>query len=106
MKNLRRQLLAVLASVLVASTCAGALRWEQLSTAPAAELTEEERVDVRVDNGSIYITVNRPVQVRVLTIVGQLIATDTLQPGTSRLRLTARGIYILKIGSTTKRISI
>lgn len=106
MRRIRRQILALMAAVAVSASCVGALHWELIASAPAAELTEEERVDVRVDNSTIYITVNRPVQVRVLSIVGQLIASDTIQPGTSRLRLSAKGIYILKIGSSTKRISI
>lgn len=105
-KRLCRYILVLAAVVAVALPCAGVLRWELVSPAPAVELAEEEYADVRVDNGTVYITVNRPVQVKVLTIVGQLIANDNLQPGTSRLRLTAKGIYILKIGSVTKRISI
>jgi len=106
MRNLRRHIFAVATAIMTVAVCSGALHWEMLAPAPAAELSEEERIDIKVDNGSIYITVNRPVQAKVLTIVGQLIANDNLQPGTSRLKITAKGIYILKIGSLTKRISI
>ena len=65
-----------------------------------------ERIDVRVRDGHVYVSTNRPVSVKVITILGQPVATRNMQAGTMRLRLPFRGIYILKAGETTRRINI
>lgn len=69
------------------------------------ELAPEE-VTVDVEDGYIVVTLARPAQVKVFTILGQPVMTTNLGAGTSRLRLPARGIYILKIGTITRRITL
>lgn len=65
-----------------------------------------EKIDIAVREHYVLISVNRPTPVKVFTILGQPVATRTIQPGTVRLRLPIRGIYILKAGETTRRINI
>lgn len=67
-----------------------------------------EKIDVVVvrDSGEVIISANRSTPVKIFTILGQPVASRTIQPGTVRLRLPLRGIYILKAGETTKRINI
>ena len=72
---------------------------------PVVELAPEE-VTVTVDDGYILISLPRQAQVKIFTILGQPVMTTNLGAGTSRLRLPARGIYILKIGTITRRITI
>lgn len=105
-KLLTRILLLTLAAALtVPATAAPAQksRWEQVETAPG-DLSEELAVVVR-DN-FIYVTVYRPTAVKLFTILGQPVSQVTLPAGTSRFKVAARGIYILKAGSTTRRITI
>ncbi len=78
-------------------------RWEQVESVEA-EMTDD--VSVAVRDNCIYVTVSRPTTVKLFTILGQPISQVSLQPGTSRFRVGARGIYILKIGSITRRITI
>lgn len=78
-------------------------RWEQMETVET-ELTDDVSVTVR--DGHIYVTVTKPSQIKLFTILGQPISQVTLPPGTSRFKVTARGIYILKIGSITRRVTI
>lgn len=59
-----------------------------------------------VDGPRVYIEVERPVTVKVFSILGQLISQRTLQPGTYRLTIRSKGIYILKADEYTKRINI
>ncbi len=84
--------------------------WEQVQSPQAVSSRSddgnEERVDVTVRDGYIYVTTPRPVTVRVMTILGQLISQQNLPEGTSRLKVTSRGIYILKAGSQTHRVTI
>lgn len=82
---------------------APAARWEQVETA-AADLPDDAAVTVRDNN--IYVTVARPTAVKLFTILGQPVSQATLPAGTSRFKVAARGIYILKLGSSTRRITI
>lgn len=107
-----RQLLTILAVTLWALTVSGASpRWENVST-PVSSMSQVEQkiddngVEVAVNDGYIYIGTTRPVTVKVFTILGQLISQESLATGTHRLRMTARGVYILKIGPTTRRVTI
>lgn len=90
----------------VASRQAAAVpvRWEQvevMETDPG-----NDYVAVAVRDNAIYVTVAAPTQVKLFTILGQPVSQATLQAGTTRLRVAAKGIYILKAGSVTRRITI
>ncbi len=84
-----------------------ASRWELVEQLPA-ELVEpqNEHVEVIVRDGVIYISAPRPTQVKLFTILGQLVAQAQLPAGTARIRPAGRGIYILKAGSFTCRVTI
>ncbi len=83
-------------------------QWEEMES----ELVVTDRgdngdvLDITVKDGYVYVTTSKPVTVKIFSILGQLISQKTIQPGTSRTRITARGIYILKVGSVTRRITI
>lgn len=85
-------------------------RWEVLSaTEPNQNLDAgtAELLDVQVrDDGSVYITTDRSAKIEVFSILGQLITSKQVPAGTVRLTLGARGIYILKSGTATRRINL
>ncbi|MCM1068158.1 MAG: T9SS type A sorting domain-containing protein [Muribaculaceae bacterium] len=62
--------------------------------------------EVSVHEGRIYITVDKPVKIEVFSILGQLVASRTIAPGTVRLTIGNRGIYILKGAGSTRRINL
>lgn len=63
-------------------------------------------VEIYGNNGVITIRTQRRIQVRVFTILGQLVSQVTLNPGTAELRINARGIYIVKIGNITQKVAL
>lgn len=79
-------------------------RWETVETV-VAELSDE-CFDVAVRDNYIYVYAPRPVNIKLFTILGQLVSQGSLPAGTSRLRVANRGIYILKAGTLTRRITI
>lgn len=79
-------------------------RWEQV-TSVATEIPDDG-IDVAVRDNYIYVNTPRQVNVKVFTILGQLVSQGNLPPGVSRLRVNARGIYILKAGTVTRRVTI
>jgi len=97
---------------LTAGVAFAARNWEEVSNPPAAiqqqdKLSlEQDDVEILIHDGYIYITSARPVQVKVFTILGQIISAETVPAGNHRLKLKSRGIYILRIGTQTRRITI
>lgn len=82
--------------------------WEivQQYSVPADSGDEQaERLDVTVRGGYLYVTVTRPVTVRLFTILGNLVSQRNLPAGTSRLRLKGRGMYLLKTDRGTRRVT-
>ena len=82
--------------------------WEKVGgvNAELVEQSSGEGFDVKVVDGAIVLTVARQSNVKLFTILGQLVAEKQLEPGVWRFPLSARGIYILKTGSATRRITI
>lgn len=70
------------------------------------EHIESEDASFSSTRGYIYVMAAKPVQVRVLTILGQTLEQATLPPGRHRFRLKAKGIYIIKIGTATRRVTV
>lgn len=108
-----RRLLTILVVALWAIAASGAgPRWESVDMPPRIPPAIEQRTDegaavsVTVSDGFIYVATSRPLPIKVFSILGQLISQDTLQPGYHRLRISARGVYILKLGSATRRVTI
>lgn len=110
-RNITCRLVVALLFIIMATADLNAVKWEKMSTSPAQEtvmnISDEGGVEVRMLSESrLYVKVNRPTQVRVVTILGQPIAQDTLQPGAYTLKIPTKGIYIVKAGSITRRIVI
>jgi len=67
---------------------------------------QTDGVELYGQQGAIIVKTPRRVTVRVFTILGQLVSQATLSPGTSELRMGARGIYIVKIGDVTQKVAL
>lgn len=70
------------------------------------DIDDADRIETTVRDGYIFITTGRAVTVRLYSIVGQLICQQNINAGTSRLKVGTRGVYVLKIGSATRRITV
>ena len=70
------------------------------------ERGDQDTPAIWVEGRYIYIDTPRPVTVKIFSILGQLVSQESVTAGRHRLQLSTRGIYILKIGSTTRRITL
>lgn len=112
MRRILITLLLALAATLGVS--AASPRWEGVDALPQqvvesmrpAASPSQQGVVYTVHDGYIYIYSPAPVQVKVFTILGQLISQETLAQGSHRLRMNSRGIYLLKVGESTLRVTI
>lgn len=68
-------------------------------------VARDSDVEIRVSPGHVVVTAAQPVQIKVFTILGQVVSNETLQAGTSRLPLS-HGVYIVKVGDLTCKIAV
>lgn len=103
---MRRLILIIAILLCVCSGANAASAWERTGGKVQTERIDADGPEVRVSEGYVYVTTTRSTTVKVFSILGQLISQETIQPGISRFKLPSRGIYILKVGTLTKRITI
>lgn len=102
-----KQILAAVILSLAFGTTAGAPKWEYMGPATqACENIASGKIEMNVSAGYIYLSSQRPVSVKLLSILGQLVTQQNLPAGVSRIKVAAPGIYILKAGGVTKRVTI
>ena len=107
---IRRLTTLLTALVLTAiAALAGAPAWEEVTSPPPGvvpSLGTGSSTEILVRDGYIYIWSQRPVTVKLFSILGQQIHQETVPAGLHRLRLGSRGIFILRAGSLTRRITL
>ena len=96
-------------TIAVATAVAAPPAWEEVSSPQPSVVQSfemEGQTEVVVCDGYIYIWSQKPVTVKLFSILGQQIHQETVQPGIHRLRLNSKGIFILRAGSLTKRVTL
>ena len=98
-------------TILMATPVASAkAQWQQVTTEiqgkSMIDPKNSDGVEIFQRSGAITIRTQRTIQVKVFTILGQLVSQATLQPGTSELRLSSRGIYMVKFGNITQKVAV
>lgn len=96
-------------TIAVATAVAAPPAWEEVSSPQPSVVQSfemEGQTEVVVRDGYIYIWSQKPVTVKLFSILGQQIHQETVQPGIHRLRLNSKGIFILRAGSLTKRVTL
>lgn len=108
---MRKRLTGLLTALAVgtASMVAAPPAWEEVSSPQPSVVQSfemEGQTEVVVRDGYIYIWSQRPVTVKLFSILGQQIHQDTVAEGIHRLKLNSKGIFILRAGSLTKRVTL
>ena len=102
------RLTAVVMFAALAFMTAATPAWEKVAnvTPETVESVKGDYYDVRVVDRVVTLTLIHNTNVKVFTILGQLVADRQLEAGVWRLSLSDRGIYILKVGTSTRRITL
>jgi hypothetical protein len=102
-------ILTLVFSLAISSIASGKVQWREISGEPQGRCLTDARagdgIEIYQRSGAITIKTQHTVQVKVFTILGQLVSQATLYPGTSELRLN-RGIYMVKVGNITQKVAI
>ena len=111
MKKLFTSVLIVLASITFASQITAQSGWRETTTETVSSSNPESRltndgIEISSKNGNIIVRLPQKAQVKVFTILGQLVSQAELNAGTSMLKINSRGIYIVKVGNVTQKVAI
>lgn len=114
-KLMRRAVLVLAISVAAISFCPGVAFANQINSkweTPKSERTDARIVskdsdtEIRAAKGVIIVTVSRPTQIKVYSILGQLVSRETIPAGTSQLYVPAHGVYIIKTSELTCKVAL
>ncbi len=72
----------------------------------AESRTANEGIEISSKDSHIVVKLPQKAQVKVFTILGQLVSQAELNAGTSMLKISSRGIYIVKVGNITQKVAI
>lgn len=111
MKKLLTSVILLLASVGLAGQAGAQGQWREVSseihsTANAESRINNEGIEIFSKDGCIIVRLPQKAQVKVFTILGQLVSQAELNAGTSMLKLNSRGIYIVKVGNVTQKVAM
>lgn len=102
--------LGVAAVMLPWSEATAQMQWRETThTVQVPSLNDPSQsngVEIFGVNGAIVVRTPHRVQVKVFTILGQLVSHAVLNAGTSELKINSRGIYIVKIGNVTQKVAL
>ncbi|MDE7420848.1 MAG: T9SS type A sorting domain-containing protein [Muribaculaceae bacterium] len=81
--------------------------WEAVRTDVSGlnSVAHDNDVEIRVSPGHVVVVAAQPVQIKVFTILGQVVSSETLPAGANRLPLS-HGVYIVKVGDLTCKIAV
>ena len=74
--------------------------------ADARVVAKATEIEVRTKGSTIIVTTNHAAQIKVFTILGQLVSETTLPAGSSQLTLSTHGVFLIKIGEFTCKVAI
>ncbi|MDE5645726.1 MAG: T9SS type A sorting domain-containing protein [Muribaculaceae bacterium] len=119
MKEIKAKMLdrlkTYLAITVLAASAAAALPvhaapkgWEPVKTekSDAKQVAKDTDLEIKTSSGIIIVNANHPVQIKVFTILGRLVNSETLSAGKSQLQLPAHGVYIVKVGDLTCKVAV
>lgn len=109
---MRKQIahLALLAAMLIMAALpspALAKGWETVRTdvSQLKSVAHDSEIEIKVSPGQIVVSASHQVQIKIFTILGQIVSNETLPAGVSRLPLS-HGVYIVKAGDLTCKIAV
>ncbi len=80
--------------------------WEPVKTEypDSKSIAKDTDVEIKVGQGHLVVIANRQVNIKVFSILGQLISSENLPAGTHRLAGNPHGVYIVKAGDLTCKV--
>ena len=108
--SVRRRLILLLigAFLLGAPATLNARGWEPVKSErqDAKTVLRDSAIEIKTLPGMIVVTANHQTPIKIFTILGRLVNSETLPAGTMQFILPAHGVYIVKAGDTTCKVAV
>ena len=81
--------------------------WEPVRTdvSGLSSVARDNDVEIRVSPGHVVVVSSAPAQIKVFTILGQVVSDESVPAGINRLPLS-HGVYIVKVGDLTCKVAV
>lgn len=101
-------LLIAIAALAAVTASAAEPNWEPVKTerTDVKTVVRESDIEIKSARGLIMVSTNHSQQIKIFTILGRLVNSETLPAGRSQLQLPAHGVYIIKIGDLTCKVAV
>lgn len=108
LKTYIAMMLMLLAATSAFHVSAATKGWETIKEerADAKSVVRDTELEIKSASGVIIVNANHPVQIKVFTILGRLVSSETVSAGRSQLQLPAHGVYIVKVGDLTCKVAV
>lgn len=82
--------------------------WEMVKTerTDARHVVRETDIEIKSAPQSVIVSSNHGVQIKIFTILGRLVNSETLPAGTYQFTLPTHGVYIVKVGDLTCKVAV
>ena len=99
---------AILLAAVAAPLASEAKGWEAVKEerADAKSVMRDTEIEIKSASGVIIVNANHPVQVKIFTILGRLVSSETVSAGRSQFQVPAHGVYIVKVGDLTCKVAV
>ncbi|MCM1490360.1 MAG: T9SS type A sorting domain-containing protein [Muribaculum sp.] len=108
---MRRRIHVILATLMLAVSIVVipgyAKGWEPVRTdvSQLSSVAKDDDIVIRVAPGQVVVSSSQQIQIKIFTILGQVVSNETLPAGVNRLSLS-HGVYIVKVGDLTCKIAV
>lgn len=82
--------------------------WELQRTerSDANSVAKWSELEIKTIRGAVIVHNTQRVQIKIFTILGQLVSNETLAPGIWQINLPAHGVYIIKTPEATCKVAV
>ncbi|MDE6811209.1 MAG: T9SS type A sorting domain-containing protein [Muribaculaceae bacterium] len=83
-------------------------KWEQIKSerTDTRIIAKDSDTEIRIAKGVVVVNTTKQTQVKIYTILGQIVSRDTLPAGMSQITIHPHGVYIIKIGDLTCKAAL
>ena len=82
--------------------------WEPIKSIEntAKTVSQNTEIEIFTTSSRIMVNVNQPVKIEIFTILGKLVSSQSLNPGTYEYKLNSHGIFIIKSSELTCKVAV
>lgn len=83
-------------------------KWEPIEKVDdeVKKISKHENLEVFSAPNVIMVTVDTPMKIEIFTILGRLVVSQHLQPGSYEFKINTHGVYLVKTEGSTSKVAI